>query len=276
MIKLIRRFTPRFLRNWLRQPKRSAEYIADRVSFRLGALESVKMRDNWTVRCHPASRKHFEVFSVDPVQRAELDVFIRSCHAGMQFLDVGAHYGLFALAAHHFSAGECRVVCVEASRNAAAVLAANVKANDADNVRVVNAAMGAMDGTLEMLSTGPAGSDYFVSAPLGRNDTVSVAQLSMTTVVQQSQIVPTHIKLDVEGYESDIVPTVLGLLEQTQAILFLELHGPFIRARGDDPKGVIEAIRSTGYEVFTIDEKVATPVELAAADFNIRLVCRGK
>lgn len=271
----VRRFTPRSVRNWLRQPKRSLGYLADRLDYLWRGPSRVDVRPDWSPHCHPASRNHFAIFTVDQGQGAELDTFIAYCTPGMQFLDVGAHYGLFSLAAIRFGGPTARAVAVEASANAAKILRANLGANDATaRVQVVNAAMGEHDGTLEMLSTGPAGSDYFVSAPPGRTDTMQVPQLSMSSILRQTGMQPTHLKMDIEGFEGEAIDGAMDCLRQHRPILFLELHLRFLRSRGRDPIEILRQLRECGYTHF---EEAGMPLSedgLKMRDSECRIVCR--
>lgn len=273
MINLIRRFTPRALRNWVRRPERSARYVFDRVVYALGGLREVQVRPDWTVRCHPGSAKHFAIFASDKAQSAELDAFVRYCRPDMQLLDAGAHHGLFALAAIRFGGSNVRVVCVEASRKAAEILVANVAANSVERqVRVLNVAIGAADGTVQMLSTGPAGSDYFVSTSANRADTIAIQQRSMATVLQQTGLCPTHVKIDVEGFEDDVVSGSANLLKQNRPILFLELHCDWLRARRRDPMSVISDLHKCGYERLEENGRQLSDNEITLRS-ECRLVC---
>jgi len=233
-----------------------------------------QVRPDWRVKCHPASRNHFIVFAEDPAQKAELDSFVGYCRPGMQFLDVGAHYGLFSLAAVHFGGPGSRAVCVEASPKAASILHANVEANAvARQILIFEVAMGATDGTLEMLSTGPAGSDYFVSAPKGRADTVSVRELSMSSVLRESKLAPTHVKMDIEGFDSDVIAGAAQLFREYRPILFLELHGRYLRQRGHDPALVISQLSGYGYTHLEENGRKVTSKDIGARNFECRLVC---
>jgi FkbM family methyltransferase len=274
MTNLIRRITPRALRNWVRQPGRSARYVFDRMAYACGGAREIQIFDNWSPRCHPASRSHFTVFAEDKAQQAELDSFVKLCSPGMQFLDIGAHYGLFALAAVRFGGMGARVVCVEASRKAAAILEANIRANQAvPQVQILNVAMGGTDGTLEMLSTGPAGSDYFVSAPAGRTDTVSVPQLSMPSLLRESALKPTHVKIDIEGFEDDVIAAAIETLSSLRPVIFLELHGGYLRARERDPAAVIRDLRRAGYNRFEENGRALEDPDIAAGGYEHRLIC---
>lgn len=273
MTDLIRRLVPRTLRNWIRQPRRSVRYVLHRLAYAVEGANAEELRPDWSLRCHPASREHFMVFNSDPAQRTELDLFIHYCRTGMQFLDVGAHYGLFALAAHRFGGSSARVVCVEASPKAAQILRANLDANEVRNVSLLNIAMGASDGSLEMLSTGPPGSDYFVSVPTGRSDTVPVRQLTMHSVLCETRLLPTHVKMDVEGFEDDVIAGALNVLKEHHPILFLELHGGYLRARQRDPALVIRRLRECGYECIEEAGAEITDEAIARRNFECRLVC---
>ena len=184
--------------------------------------------------------------------------------------------GCSALAAHRFGESGTRIVCVEASPKAARILRANLDANDVRNVSVRNVAMGAIDGSLEMLSTGPAGSDYFVSVPAGRSDTVTVRQLTMSTVLSETGLLPTHVKMDVEGFEDDVIAGALSALKKHHPILFLELHGSYLRARRRDPALVISRLRECGYERIEEAGAEVTDYVIARRNFECRLVCLEK
>ena len=139
---------------------------------------------------------------------------------------------------------------------------------------MVNLAMGATDGTLEMLTTGPAGSDYLVSAPAGRSDTISVPQLSLPTVLLRTNFRPTHVKIDIEGFEDDVILGAMKTLSELRPIIFLELHGGYLRARGRDPKAVLANLRACGYRSIEQHGETLTDSQIQARNFESRLVCR--
>jgi hypothetical protein len=57
-----------------------------------------------------------------------------------------------------------------------------------------------------MLATGPFGCDYFVAALCDRPDATSVAAVTMQSQAIAYDYEPTHVKLDIEGYELEDVP----------------------------------------------------------------------
>ncbi len=272
--KLIRQLIPRAIRNWLRNPNKSLEYLWDRLKFRFGQTQRIKVRDDWEVICHPAARDHFEVFLTDPIQAGELDSFILHCPAGIRLLDVGAHYGFFALAALRYGGPEAQVVCVEASPRAAGVLSVILKLNKcSDRVKLMNVAMGEVDGVLPMLTTGPLGADYFVVPTEARSDTISVPQLTLASLLAKTDFIPTHIKMDIEGFEYEVIQAGLDILKKLHPVIFLELHGTALIARGKDPLAVIRMLEQAGYTQFTLAEESLAAQKMAELGYNCRMIC---
>jgi FkbM family methyltransferase len=276
LVEIFRLF-PRPLRNWLRDPAKTARYLWSRVQYAIGIVPEISLRPTWNFRCHPASRQFFEVFRTDPLQREELDIFVRHCRPGMRLLDVGAHYGLVSLAATHFGGPSSSVVCVEASPRAAEILQANIRLNALESrAAVAVVAMGSQDGTVQMLTTGPFGGDYCSVPATARGDTSELPQMKLDTLVSKLGYEPTHVKIDVEGFENEVLLGSRLFLASHTPVLFIELHGDLIRARGEDPRQVLEQLESFGYECALQNGTPASLVALESLRFNVRMVCSAK
>src|SRR5205085_4846895 len=102
LVSLVRAIIPRSIRNALRRPRVTLTRVWARIGFSIGGTCNLQVLDDWRVRCHPICAPSFAVFREDPAQRAELNQFVVNCSPGMQLLDVGAHWGIFALAALHY------------------------------------------------------------------------------------------------------------------------------------------------------------------------------
>jgi hypothetical protein len=67
--------------------------------------------------------------------------------------------------------------------------------------------------------------------------------------VAQSNVRPTHIKIDVEGYEEAVLRGGMNTLDQTDGpLLFVELHNGMVLNRGGNPGGALGLLREFGYE----------------------------
>lgn len=274
MKDLVRKLVPRTLRNWVRHPGRSIAYVRDRLAYRSGASRQISPHDGWDLRCHPAAAHHFGIFREDPVQRAELESFIARCQPGMQLLDIGAHFGFFALAALRYGGPDARALCVEASPRATTILRANLRLEGAESrTQVLNCAAGGQDGELPMLATGPLGGDYFVVPTEARADTTTIPQKRIDSILTETGFQPTHVKIDIESFEYEVVEAAREVLARLRPVLFLELHGNLLAKRDKDPRQVLAFVREAGYTRLLLDDQEVSEEALARQDFNARLIC---
>jgi FkbM family methyltransferase len=200
--------------------------------------------------------------------------FVAQCTPGMQLVDVGAHWGIFTLAALRYGGSNTRAICIEASRAAAGILTTNLSLNNcSDRVRVVEAAAGPASGYLDMLTTGAGGADYFVLPSGARPDTIRVRQVSVSDVCRQYRFAPTHLKIDVEGYENEVLLGAEECINAYRPIIFLELHTELIRRRGRDPKLVLGTLKRLGYGRFVQNSRAVSATELEHSALNARLLC---
>jgi len=272
MKQLARRLIPRALRNALRRPARTVSLLAQGLAWRLGHRATCELRAGWAFPCHPAAKRALLLHRDDAELRSELDSFTARCREGMVFFDVGAHYGVFSLAALHYGR-DARVVAVEPSAEASSVLRANLGlAGAGERAKVVQAAVGAKDGTLRMLTTGPNAENYMVGTDEERPDVTEVRQRTLGSLAAETGLVPTHVKIDVEGFEGEVLEGGRELLARARPLVFLELHGDILRGRGRAPRAVLATLEELGYRRFTRDEQPAACDALAAAPI-VRIVC---
>jgi hypothetical protein len=117
------------------------------------------------------------------------------------------------------------------------------------------------------------GSDYFIVPSSDRNDTTSVKQVALTSVLASTGFHPTHVKIDVEGFEVEVIKGGERFLRAVQPVLFLELHGDFIRARNQTPEPLVRLLRSFGYKQFISDGRELSDADMQAMHHNCRLTC---
>ena len=271
---LARRLLPRSLRNTLRNPSKTLRRIWRKLRFATGQVGAVEAYDGWSLRCHPLCVEAFEKFKVDPEQRAELAAFADHCVPGMQFLDVGAHWGFLSLAALHFGGKFAQTVAVEPSEAAGALLKVNLELNaEMNRAKILHKAVGQAPGSVEMLTTGANGDDYFIVPSESRPDVRVVTQTTVDEICGESGYRPTHVKIDVEGYEEEVLRGGKVFLPQNLPTVFLELHGNLIRTRGCQPEEPLRLLESYGYRRFEQDGHAVTFQQLSGNGYNARLVC---
>jgi hypothetical protein len=125
-----------------------------------------------------------------------------------------------------------------------------------------------------MLTTGPNAAHYMigVDSATRRPDVSRIRQFTIPSILARAGIVPTHVKIDVEGFEEEVISGGAGVLRDYRPLLLLELHGQLVRQRNRSPGAVLEQLIALGYTRFERDGKRIAPDAAAALEI-VRLVC---
>jgi FkbM family methyltransferase len=251
VVRAIRAAIPRRVRGWLRDPRQTSVWMTDQLRFAFGRVAQVELLPGWVMAAHPlALRRAFAPQLGDHAQRLELEAFARGCEPGMHLVDVGAHFGVFSLAALHFGGPSARALAVDPSPFAIAMIERQAKLNDVgDRLMAVQACVSNRNGSVGMLDTGVIGAGYFVPA----DDRPEAADLSVVDMVTVDELcrtrgfTATHLKVDVEGAELEVLQGAAGVLQQQRPTVSLELHNAILRASGRDPGEVVRYLQGQQY-----------------------------
>jgi FkbM family methyltransferase len=201
----------------------------------------------------------------------ELALMRRFLEAGGDMIDVGAHIGMYTVAAAVQLRGRGRVLAFEPNPEARRQLEANLALNACDNVAVLPVAVAAEPG--EALLHVPATRDpSFSSLGGGRfaeSEPVRVPTATLDDEVVSRGLTPAFVKIDVEGAELDVIAGAEQTLAQ-QPVLLIEV--------GDDSaRPVEERLRSLGYTAYEVRRTGLRPgLDTAAGAFNALFVPAGR
>jgi FkbM family methyltransferase len=275
--EIIRAVTPRPVRNWLRSPAKSLGWVRDEARHLFGADRSVEMRPGWRVRCHPAAYDFaYHAQRDDPEQVSEFDGFVRLCRPGMVLFDVGAHFGLFSLAALHYGGARARALALDPSPTAERMLKIQARLNGVGaRMEVVRAAAGENEGWREMIATGVNGAGYFVPPADHAGREVSRArEVTLDSLARERGLTPTHVKVDVEGAEAAVLRGAAGLLAcEAPPLLFVELHNEIVSDAGGEPRETTSLLRRFGYEIFSTEMEPVGDEHVLSVPL-VRVICR--
>jgi FkbM family methyltransferase len=253
----IRAVVPHSVRNSLRSPWRSAAWLWDSAAYSLGRTKAIELAPGWNLICHPHFYKVVHSAQLaDSEQSEEFRNFFARCSEKMFLFDIGAHFGVFSLAAAHRGG---RAVAVDPSPTAIDMITVETKLNRcADRVHTLQAAVSDATGDMSLLSSGPFSEGYF-KVVRGRME----RDLTKTHAVTLDQMAsefgtPTHIKIDVEGHEASVLEGARKLLAEKSPFLFLELHNDMISEEGGDPAEALNILDSLGYQVHGPDGDAMT------------------
>jgi len=212
----------------------------------------------------------------DPDQTAEFDSFVSYCSEGMILFDIGAHFGLFSLAALHFGGIGALAVAVDPSPAAVRIMRIQSKLNAAEHrLRILQACVSDRVGFEDMVSVGVLADGYFVNPEKdhGPTETTRVPSTTVDHMVDQLTLIPTHLKIDVEGSEGNVLRGAEKLLTSPRPpILFLELHNRIIGHRGGDPNRILEYLAARNYTFRSVVTREPVTRKILLGEPTSRLV----
>ena len=185
----------------------------------------------------------------------ELRLFEKLVSPQSNVVEVGSHIGLHAIPLAKMAA-QGRIFCFEPQRVLHQMLCANIALNNCTNVHASNRAVGKARGTLEV-----AGTDYdtpwnYGSFSVDRGFSTEGEfkgaqlreQIEITSLDDEAALGALRsislLKIDVEGFEAQVIEGSRKLIEAHRPVLFVENN------KQENGDALIAAIRRIGYECY--------------------------
>ncbi|MDW8337995.1 MAG: FkbM family methyltransferase [Thermoleophilia bacterium] len=189
------------------------------------------------------------------VERASYSQFVAHLRPGMTVLDVGAHIGTYTVLASQAGGPDGCVVAFEPGRRALRYLRRHLRWNGArGNTLVVECALGSETGVVTyyehpMEASGEAG-----LLPKPAHRATKVVTSTVDVEVERRSLRPSLIKVDVEGWELDVLHGADRVLERHRPALLLSLHPEELGDRGVSEGHVRSWLRERGYLSKVLEE----------------------
>ena len=158
-----------------------------------------------------------------------IPVLSAACRPGDTVLDIGANIGVTAVISGVL-VGPGRVVAIEPVPETFQHLGANIAASGLDNIICVQAAIGAQEGTVELVTRSGSHFAAFVGYEdvLDRYAGYAAFPARVVTVDRLVEEQGLHrvdvMKIDVEGYELEVLRGASSTLSTNQPVVFLEVN----------------------------------------------------
>ncbi len=204
-------------------------------------------------------------------ERAELDFVRRTVRPGDHVLDLGAHYGFFAMHMAAIVGPTGSVTAFEPFEENASLLERSIRENRfGDRVRLERAAVSRASGQIglafatETLNSGGA----FVarSATVPGHEVRQVRAAALDDLALPRPIA--FIKMDVEGAEPLALEGAATLLKRDRPTILSELHGPQLaRVSGTTVDAFLRDLRAMGYRAFHLEgDRLGSEITAPPAD----------
>ena len=183
------------------------------------------------LRVLPYDRKFWDSVDVGQWEPETLQLYESVISPGMQYCDIGAWIGPTVLYARHCGA---RVTCFEPDPLAYERLLGNLRLNGALDVRTFQIALGESDSTRTMGAlVGSLGKS--ATSLLGASAQQKVNVTGLTWKTAQTLLglpVFQFIKIDIEGGEVELLPTMFDYLREFRPVVLLSTHWHFLSDSG--------------------------------------------
>jgi len=195
--------------------------------------------------CRPDLEQHLATREA----AAEFERFLRHARTPGFLFDVGANNGLFSVAyclAHPAN----RAVAFEPSLPLVARIQEMARLNGVDQrLQVIAKAVADSAGDRQLMLA--ANGDFVQVVPFkgtAQNEWQSVAIATTTLdLASAGSAPPTILKIDVEGFEWEVVRGGMSLIATARPTVFLEVHLNYLEQRAISPRDVVEPLAACGY-----------------------------
>jgi FkbM family methyltransferase len=226
------------------QTARKISYWHDRLSFRPHIIEKTLAGHTFTV----AINNYFAQGWVERRTRwPELEWLKENfLEEGDYVVDCGANMGFTTVFFAHFVGPTGKVIAVEPFAPNVDDIRQNVLLNKVTNVEIQQVAVGSHTRDVQLLAV-PNGTIIAEESAA----TISVQEIRLDDALQGKR--PTLIKIDVEGYELEVLQGASRILA-TRPKLDIEVHSFLHSNRLAHCTGIFEILRKLNYELFAQSE----------------------
>lgn len=179
--------------------------------------------------------------------------------------ECGTHHGLTAILLSNWVGKEGKVVSFEINHHNAKVAKKNIDLNKINNVIIEEKGLGSQETKLKIVnkSNSSVTSSNINSVSWLKNLIYGVEDVEIITLddyAQEQSTVPSFLKIDVEGYESEVLKGAKKIL-QTLPKLEIEIHTEILSRYNTSVKEIFDLIGIERYQTWVQWDDLEKPVK---------------
>ncbi len=236
----------------------------------------LKIVPGYWVNVHPVAYEDFRYWT--KYEKSTAAALARVWRPRICIVDIGAHYGAFSVCALRGGGHNIRLLSVEPSPQALAVLEAQKSIHRNEQWTLHPVALMDTEGEtkLEMGWSNMLVPDHSFH-PGSPAQQVTVATRTLDDLCSSENATPDLIKIDVEGLEWRVLAGATRTLE-ARPVIFLEWHRDMLQQQGIDPMAPLELLRRHDYRFEPYETPKAGTLDYAtleqtATEPIVRLLC---
>ena len=245
--------------------------LLDLVTFKKGIPVTV---NGFNLRLPARYYKYFP----KTYEKENFEFYKKHSKKGMTVLDIGAHFGLFAVFFQKNTDGV--VYAFEPTKNTLGVLKETVAINKCqDKIHIVEMAVDKEPGSANFFvnkTVGGRGNTLVKDAKLGMTSSSYLVEVTSVDVfVKEKGIEVDCIKIDAEGAELGVLKGAANTILKNRPVILLSIHPEPIQSRGDTLNEIWNLLEQYRYKVL-LDDKEMSESDFSGANhlFDVHLIPR--
>jgi FkbM family methyltransferase len=184
------------------------------------------------------------LFETGTYEKGTIQLLHKFLKPGSAFLDIGANIGLMSSIASKIVGAEGKVLSVEANPKTIEILQHNLALNYAGNVSIFPFALGSEKGTATLFENWNVNRGGASLLSQDKQEGIDVPVEKLDDIFENDKI--DLIKIDVEGFELEVLKGGIELLKKQLPVLIIEVSEQRENEAGVSPKEIADFVRSLG------------------------------
>ena len=208
----------------------------------------------------------------------ELPLVQRLLSTGDVFIDVGANYGAYTMAASRAVGPSGRVLSFEPATQSYAVLQRNVQIGRCTNVTALRLGLSSRQQHMVLRLRDDSSTNAIAHAPRPGEAFERIVTSTLDAELERQAIQQVHmVKIDVEGAEELVLQGASALLRRSRPALLFEFNPEAATALGLTSDGAWRLLRDHGYRFFQLDARHGIDeIRSAPAGGNVLAIHRSR
>lgn len=201
--------------------------------------------------CDPLSHTGMEIYTHGSYEADVVDEIRKELKAGDVFFDIGANEGYITSIALRLVGADGMVIAAEPQDGIFRVLEINVHLNALGNSVLLNSAIGksCSKGVMTVWPMSNSGGSSLVrKTPFARTQEIEI--LDFTQAFERADVDRVDLlKIDVEGYERDVVDSIISSPHHAHVNkILIDYHLKILKRNGIDPNEIHQSIVRSGFQ----------------------------
>jgi len=236
----------RFIKPWFVSRSRRITHLSEDFTFKTHYARVL-----WSTGALPDLLTRHLLFE-GTYQEDVIQALLHLCHPGDTVFDVGGHHGYMAIVAGKSVEPKGRVVSFEPNPYSRKWLEYNIKLNASANIEVVASAVSSSKGHVVLhiqKGTCSWNTSIFSGSFSDKYDTedIEVETITIDDYVQETGLVPSLIKIDIEGAELLALQGAMMTIATYRPVLILELNPIAADAAEVSLEDIVAVLHENGY-----------------------------